>query len=214
MPNVPLRSNPRRRGMRATHEAILDAAEAMMARCGPGGLSVSEVSHRAGINRTTAYQHFRTREQLIAAVIGRRSRAVKRMLESEIPLGERIDQMAELCFRWPEIARLMLFHLLSEAGVTEDEAWRSFVESVTALAVSDRARPAIDAEMLAAILLGGTLVWSILARRPQAGATAAREEPARFARELKRVLAFGVLRPEAWPDLVASIRGLRRGEES
>ncbi len=198
--------NPRRRGVRATYEAILDAAETVMAQCGPAGLSVSEVSHRAGINRTTAYQHFRTREELMAAVIGRRSRAVKRMLESRIPLGERIDQMAELCFRRPEIARLMLFHLLSEVEVTEDEAWRHFVESVAALAASDRARPAIDAEMLASILLGAALVWSILARRPQAGAAGAvRQAPARFARELKRVLAFGVLRPEAWPDLVASI---------
>ena len=58
---------PRRRDPRATYEAALRT----MAEHGPEVLSVSEVAHRAGVNRTTAYQHFRTRERLVVAVIDR-----------------------------------------------------------------------------------------------------------------------------------------------
>src|ERR1044071_4350086 len=95
---------PRRRDPKATYEVILDAAEALMAERGPQGLTVSEVAHRAGVNRTTAYQHFRTREQVIDAVRARLSEQVRRILESDLSLGERIDQIAKLDLDRPEVA--------------------------------------------------------------------------------------------------------------
>src|SRR5438445_11724417 len=87
---------PRRRDPKATYQAILDAAEALMAERGPEGLTVSEVAHRASVNRTTAYQHFRTREQVIEAVTTRLLEGVSRVLESDRSLGERIDHMVNL----------------------------------------------------------------------------------------------------------------------
>ena len=66
----------------ATHEAILAAAQAMMAEHGPQGLTVSDVARRAGVNRGTAYQHFPTRERLIDEVLERLGRRTKRMLDA------------------------------------------------------------------------------------------------------------------------------------
>src|ERR1700722_18657929 len=57
----------RPRDPEATREAILEAARTQLAKDGPEGLSLSEVAHLAGVNRGTAYQHFRTREKLIEA---------------------------------------------------------------------------------------------------------------------------------------------------
>jgi AcrR family transcriptional regulator len=183
---------PRRRGPRVTYEAILDAALATTAERGPDGLSVSEVAHRAAVNRTTAYQHFRTREQLVAAVIGRVSQEVKRILESEMPLEERIDQLLELHVRRPEIPRLWLFHMLSGAELLEERAWQRFRENLRVPAASDRARPEIDPEMLACVLLGATLIWSLRGGRGAAGEMRSHEATVRFGEELKRLVAFGV----------------------
>lgn len=180
---------PRRRDPRATYEAILDAALRTMAEHGPEVLSVSEVAHRAGVNRTTAYQHFRTRERLVVAVIDRLSNEVNRILESEMPLGERIDRMLELYVRRPEIARLWLFHMLSGAELPEDPAWQRFLDGMRVLTASDEAHREIDPEMFACILLGATLVWSLLAERDPAGA---QQAMARFGKELKRVLTLRV----------------------
>src|SRR2546423_11468081 len=94
---------PRRRDPRATYQAILDAAEALMAERGPEGLTVSEVAHRAAVNRTTAYQHFRTREQVIEAVVKRLSADVKRILEADLSLGERIDQIVDFHLNRPQM---------------------------------------------------------------------------------------------------------------
>ena len=46
---------PRRRNPASTREAILAAARELMAERGPEGMTISEVAHRAGINRGTAY---------------------------------------------------------------------------------------------------------------------------------------------------------------
>jgi AcrR family transcriptional regulator len=195
----------RRRGPGSTYQAILDAAEALMAERGPEGLSVSEVAHRAGINRTTAYQHFRTREQVIAAVVARLSSEVKRILEAEMSLGERIDHIVELHLERPEIARLWLFQMLSDSPLPHDESWERFLKGLRMLAASERSQQGIDAEMLGFILLGATLVWSLLARRGPRGVSGAGDETERFTRELKRLFAFGALKPAEWPEFVASI---------
>jgi len=200
-----LRGVPRRRDPEGTFQAILDAAETLMAERGPEGLTVSEVAHRAGVNRTTAYQHFRTREQVIDAVTARLSEQARRILESELSLGERIDQMVKLHLDRPEVARLWLFQMLSDAPLPHDQSWDRFLRGLQALAASERSQEGIDAEMLACILLGATLVWSLLARRGPDGPEGAAASTERFTREVKRLLAFGVLRPEHWPELVASI---------
>jgi AcrR family transcriptional regulator len=201
-----LRGVSRRRDPEGTYQAILDAAEALMAERGAEGLTVSEVAHRAGVNRTTAYQHFRTREQVIEAVTARLSEEVSRILESDLSLGERIDHMVKLHLDRPELARLWLFQMLSDAPLPQDASWERFLRGMNALAASERTQDGIDAEMLSCILLGATLVWSVLARRGPEGADGARDATERFTREVKRLLAFGVLRPEAWPELVSQVR--------
>ena len=200
-----VQSLPRRRDPQATYEAILDAAEALMAERGPEGLTVSEVAHRAAVNRTTAYQHFRTRDEVITAVVGRLSNQVKRVLEAEMSLGERIDHIVKLHLDRPEIARLWLFQMLSDIPLPQDESWERYLAGMRSLAASERTWDGIDPEMLGCILLGATLVWSLLARRGPHGEAGAAEATERFTRELKRLLAFGVLKPELWPEFVASV---------
>jgi AcrR family transcriptional regulator len=197
----------RRRDPSATYEAILDAAQELMAELGPEGLTVSEVVHRAGVNRTTAYQHFRTREQVIEAVMARLSREVSRMLEAEMSLGERIDHMVNFHLEHPEVARLWLFQMLSDIPLPKDESWERYLRAMNALAASERTEDGIDAEMLGHILLGATLVWSLLARKGPKGEQGAREATGRFLHELKRLLLYGVLKPADWPELTASISG-------
>ena len=152
----------------ATHELILAAALAMMAEQGPGGLTVSDVARRAGVNRGTAYQHFPTRERLVAAVLERVGRGTKELLDATAPSGldERIDATVEHFVGNPELVRLSLFR------------------------------------MLAVILLGATMLWSLRVQSGGASAAATR----RYLRELKRVMLYGVIRPEEHPDVVAAVR--------
>lgn len=188
----------------ATREAILAAAQAMMAEHGPSGLTVSDVARRAGVNRGTAYQHFPTRERLVAAVLERLGRGTKRALDATAPesLDARIDDTVAYFVEHPELVRLSLFRMLGGIPHPREELWGDYLERMRQFTAGAAARPGADAEMLAVILLGATMLWSL---RVQSGG-ASRGTTRRYLRELKRLMLYGVLRPERNADVVAAVR--------
>jgi AcrR family transcriptional regulator len=188
----------------ATRDAILAAAQAMMAEHGPHALTVSDVARRAGVNRGTAYQHFLAREELVTAVIDRLGRKTKTILDATAPptLNERIDATVAYFVAHPELVRLSLFRLLAGIPHPTKELWRDYVGRIRRLAASPESRDGIDGEMLAVILLGATLLWSL---HVQSGAASAAAN-GRYLRELKRLMLYGVVRPERHADLVAAVR--------
>jgi hypothetical protein len=68
--------------------------------------------------------------------------------------------------------------------------------------------------MLGRILLGAPLVWSLWASREAEAEQERRQLVQRFGREIKRLLLFGVMKPEAWPAMVAELKsGPSAGDE-
>lgn len=177
-----------------------------MAERGPEGLTVSEVARRARVNRGTAYQHFRTREHLLEAVKEWFAGELNRMLGEDGPAGADMDSLMEFLSDHREVARLWLFALLGDGSDQDYEGWRRYLGVVEGLAESDLAQDGIDAEMLARILVAATMVWSLWAPKLAGPDGDPRPQTQRFNRELKRLLLFGVMRPERWPDLVKSLQ--------
>lgn len=86
-------------------DAILDAAEGLLARNAP--LSISAVAAEAGVSRPTLYAHFADRETLLSAVV---ARAVARWVDAtekiEPDKGPALDALARLVeVGWQEISR-------------------------------------------------------------------------------------------------------------
>ena len=98
-----------------TRRRILEAARRLMAERGPESLTVSAVAHAAELNRTTAYQHFRTRDdlvravtdELIAEVVASARRAASDVRAHRLPRRHFLEH--------PELARLALHLMLSES---------------------------------------------------------------------------------------------------
>lgn len=195
----------KRRDAEATHEALLKAARAIMAESGPEALTVSEVAHRAGVNRTTAYQHFRTREDLMGAVLAQVANETSLMLKTNLSPSQLLDSMTEYFLEHPEIARLWMFQMLQNIQLPNRDGWNRYMKAMSALADSDRAQPGIDPEMLGTILLAAVLVWPLRVRSRSQGEADAKHATQRFTRELKRLLLFGALKPDAWPDLLTAV---------
>jgi AcrR family transcriptional regulator len=176
-----------------------------MAERGPEAMTISEVAHRAGINRGTAYQHFRTRDELAAAVRRWFSETLAAMLAGERPVSERIDRLLEFFVEHPEFARLWIHGLLTSSDGAPSETWSDFVATLEAFTKSGKTQEGIDPEMLGRILLGAPLVWSLWAHKTAGDVADRRRAVERFGREIKRLLLFGVMRPEEWPDMVAEV---------
>ncbi len=113
-----LLAGARKRALRsdakASHKVLIAAARALFAERGPDGLTIVEVAKRAGLNRSTAYQHFRSREELSQAVAEEFATELLEMLKEPRGLGEQIDFFVHYFEEHPDIARLWMFHLLAE----------------------------------------------------------------------------------------------------
>ena len=87
----------RKRDPESTRNAILEAAQTVLARDGAEGLSVSGVAQLAGVNRGTAYQHFSSKEELIRATLDRVShQLLDAVFEGGDLEGERPDDLPEV----------------------------------------------------------------------------------------------------------------------
>lgn len=58
-----------------TRQRILDAAAELFARTGVRAVGVNEIWFAAGVAKSTLYQHFRSKDELVAAVIRQRDEA-------------------------------------------------------------------------------------------------------------------------------------------
>ena len=180
---------------KASHKALVAAARDLFAERGPDGLTIVEVAKRAGLNRSTAYQHFRSREELSQAVAEEIARELGEMLREPRGLGEQIDFFVHYFEEHPDIARLWMFHLL--AGESRPRrGWEGYLESLEQIAKSPNSSPGIDPEMLGVIGLTSSLVWSVMARQRGGTKKSAAEETNRFAEELKRLFLAGTRKPD------------------
>ena len=195
---------PRRRDYEEHRVRILEAAREVIAERGPEALSVAEVARRASVNRTTAYQHFRTRDELVGAVMDEIADEVSLMLTAPLPISERIDHMARFFVEHPEIARLTLHHLLAENPMPR-QGWERYVGEIRRLAQSPKGRGDADAEMLAHVLMATGILWPLRVRVECEDEAEVEAATQRLTLEVKRLLLFGLLRPEAWPELTDSL---------
>jgi len=176
---APLR--PRRSDFERNRARLLEAARGLVAKHGLQALTVSEVAHEAGLNRTTAYQHFRTRDELVAAVLEAMGDELQAGLGEPHSAAELIDRMTRVFTERTDLARLAV-HLFLSGDPAPRRAGDRFVAHLRRVT-----RRGADAEMLAHVLVGTWLVWSL---RVRAEYDEAEVEPAtaRLARELNRLL--------------------------
>jgi AcrR family transcriptional regulator len=184
---------------KASRKALLVAARELFAERGPDALTIVEVAKRAGLNRSTAYQHFRSREDLTQAVGEDFAVELREMLREPRGFGEQIDFFVHYLQAHPDIARLWMFHLLSGQSRPR-EGWSDYIDSLDQIAKSPNSLPGIDAEMLGVIGLTSALVWSVMTRQQAGSEEAAAAETDRFAAELKRLFLAGTRKPGHSPE--------------
>jgi AcrR family transcriptional regulator len=196
----------------ATREAILEAARTLLAKDGPEGISLSEVAHLAGVNRGTAYQHFETREKLIAATTASVSDTMFRAVFGDPELiGERrvgevdvaalTDRLTSFAMDNPELCRIWLLQLLSSPDPMADRFWCEYEGSLARFAETDLAEPGIDTEALSVINLAGAFLWPVWARSHAHGDEERRALAHRFSQETLRLSMYGSLQSERFPQV-------------
>lgn len=205
MQGLPMTEKLRKRRMRnpeATREVILEAARKILAEEGIEGLSVSAVAQYAGVNRGTAYMHFESREKLVEQTI---SSVSEILLDSvygdqvEFTAGDvaKIDQglltenLANFAAFNPDLCRVWLLQVLASPDPSSDPFWCKYLQGLKNFSATDLARPGIDAEVLAVIVLAGAFLWPAWSHVGEMDDAARHAAAKRFAAELTRLSQHG-----------------------
>lgn len=206
----------RARNPEATREAILTAARSILAKDGQEALSLSEVAQLAEVNRGTAYQHFETREKLIAATLQSVSDKIFREVFGDPEtIGERdveqvdmvdvTERLVAFAMNNPELGRIWLLQVLSAPDPAEDMFWREYAGSIGRFATTELAEPNIDIEVFSVITLAASFLWPVWARSHSQSEAERKALAHRFAHEMVRLSMYGTLKSERLPQIAAQL---------
>jgi AcrR family transcriptional regulator len=210
---------PRRRDPESTRANILDAAQTCLARDGVDQLSMSAVAKLAGVNRGSAYQHFQSREELLAATVERVSYQlldaafgeiedkIVSMADAAVPLYSELPEvvrgMIEFNFRLAlficnntEISRIWLYQILGSENPTSDPFYSRYLSGLKAFVASPACQENIDPEVFAATMLSGYFLWPVWTRASVKSPIEQRKLAKRYAKEMTRLNLYGVIKVE------------------
>lgn len=184
----PAPSAPRRnRGFDETHKEMISTAVGLIAENGVEALSIAALARAMGINRTTVYYHFESREALVAAVKGWAAGELARGMDVGNGPSDRIGHISHFVLDNPELIKLWIDDLVTGTDIRDSYSrWDELVEAMAARFAAQG--NAIDAEVYCSMLLAATIIGPrIYARSVRPTATKA-DVIARFLAEEERVL--------------------------
>jgi AcrR family transcriptional regulator len=119
MNSAPPAPQRRNKGFEETHQEMIETAVRLISEKGVEALSVSALAREMGVNRTTVYYHFATREAVIAAVKAWSSEQLARGFEPIGSQAERIDYITRFVLGNPELIKLWVEDLLSPGDMRD-----------------------------------------------------------------------------------------------
>ncbi len=103
----------------ARHDALLDAAVALVRANGVQVVSMEAVAEHAGVSRSLVYKHFANRDELLAAAYRREASNLHRELASEVASAGSVEEMYRALLRGSMRATMergQIFTALRAAG--------------------------------------------------------------------------------------------------
>jgi AcrR family transcriptional regulator len=157
MPPPKKKTVQRNKGYDATHREMIETAVRLVSQKGVEAVSVAALARAMGINRTTVYYHFDTREKLLAAVQAWAAEQLSKAFDNHAPQRERIDYTTRFVLENPELIKLWIEDLIAAGDIrTRYPHWDAMVKSIKASA--GKAGDKIDAEIYCVILLTSAII--------------------------------------------------------
>jgi AcrR family transcriptional regulator len=142
-----------------SHQEMIETAVRLISEKGVDSLSIVAVARAMGINRTTVYYHFDSREALVAAVKIWSSEQLAKAFGSGTPQQERIDYISRFVLNNPELIKLWIEDFISSGDIRDRYPhWDALVQGIRASAAAEAADETVDAEVYCTILLTSAFI--------------------------------------------------------
>ncbi|MCJ2188541.1 TetR/AcrR family transcriptional regulator [Novosphingobium beihaiensis] len=149
-----------------THTALIETAVRLVSEKGMEALSLSEVAREAGVNRTTIYYHFDSREALVEAVRAWSSRQLAAAFAPGRSREDRTRYIVRFVIENPEVIGLWAEEFLSPGAIAERyPEWEGLVAGMREQLASRPETAGIDAEAYCTLML----TWAMLGPRVYCG---------------------------------------------
>ena len=184
-----------------TRKRLVEATIKLVAEVGVDAVSVSEVARRAGVTRPGAYYHFKSREELMAAVADELDEQLLKIVEGSMDVEDVYSFPADIAAEDQDLIRLRILKML-EHGSVADVLITQRKKVFRANARKGRLQAGVDPE-IAAIIASTSLVAAYLAVSEGKTKSQRHKLAKRFGKTYHHMLFYGVLDPKsaAWPDV-------------
>jgi AcrR family transcriptional regulator len=128
----PIDESPKRnKGFEATHREMIETAVTLIASKGVEALSIAALAREMGVNRTTVYYHFDSREKLIEEVKAWSSAQLAGAYEQQKPRQQRIDQLYRFIVENPQLLKMWIDDALNDGDIRKlYPHWDELVEGM------------------------------------------------------------------------------------
>ena len=151
---------PRRnRGFEDTHREMIETAVRMISDKGADALSVAALAREMGINRTTVYYHFDSREALLDAVTDWASAELAKGMDLGVPMPERMDHITRFVLENPVLIKLWIDDFVSGSEIRESYTrWDELVTGMSQLFAERYPDEDFDVEVYCVTMLTGAII--------------------------------------------------------
>lgn len=193
------RTLPRRnKGFDETHRELIETAVRLISERGTDALSITALAREMGINRTTVYYHFESREALLHAVSSWATAQLARGMDYNLSQPERTGLISRFVLENPELIKLWIDDFVSGTDIRDSySCWDQLVEGIRRSFAEVNPGEEIDAEIYCVMLLAASIIGPRVYRNSVHPESTTEEIVARFVAEHQRVLRRdGLVRPE------------------
>lgn len=139
----------------ATHQDMIETAVRLISERGVDSLSISALARSLGINRTTVYYHFKSREELLDAVKTWSAQQLAKAFEQTAPQLDRIDFITRFVLENPELIKLWIDDFISGGDIRDRyPQWDALVAGIRNMPESE----GVDAEIYCVIMLTSAII--------------------------------------------------------
>ncbi|MDE2404339.1 MAG: TetR/AcrR family transcriptional regulator [Sphingomonadales bacterium] len=202
----------RNRNFDDTHKVLIEKAVELISESGAEALSISALARESGINRSTVYYHFDSRETLIEAVRRWSSEQIAAGFNPQVSQGERVSRITGFVLANPEVTKLWIEDFIADGDIRERyPMWDAIVSGVARRFHDSGPDGDVDAEVFCTILLTGALIGPRVFRNSVRPDETLDRIVERFSYEQMRLLrAYGLLSDSE----IAAVGGLPAGRSS
>lgn len=182
------RSEPRRnKGYEETHRELIETAVRLISEKGADALSIAALARAMGINRTTVYYHFDSREALLHAVSSWATEELAKGMDVNASQPERTGHISRFVLENPELIRLWINGFVDGNDIRD--SYSPWDELVTSMAKSFRDMGQdIDAEIYCVMLISAAIIGPRVYKNSIRQGESTENIVARFVKEHQRAL--------------------------